>query len=240
MLASIVRFANNEPMPVKTILSEGLGDSLSITLGFFRIYVASPQSTSGLPVLEHILDFFLATFEALPAQVGVPFTQQTINTFLEKLSEQKQGTEGGVGGGMGGGGRGGSKQDTWNVVLTKLLQILTVVMSTPGPKYESLLPAVVSPFLSIPPLPLSLFFFFDPNYISFCLDSVFPQLNGNSGMNGSPNMSLDVRNQFYTLLPSLLLHHWKAVGNMHAAVIKALEYPFSSHDVGLCKQALDV
>eukprot|EP00026_Physarum_polycephalum_P021298 Phypoly_transcript_24463.p1 GENE.Phypoly_transcript_24463~~Phypoly_transcript_24463.p1 ORF type:complete len:167 (+),score=32.87 Phypoly_transcript_24463:51-503(+) len=96
--------------------------------------------------------------------------------------------------------------------MTKLLQILTVVMSTPGTKYESLLAAV----------------------IKFCLESVFPQLTG-----GSTHVSLDVRNQFYTLLPSLLQNHWKAAGNMHAAVIKALEFPFSSHDVGLFKQALD-
>lgn len=42
-----------------------------------------------------------------------------------------------------------TKQDVGNVVLTKLLQILTVVILKPGAKYESLLPAIVSAIISV-------------------------------------------------------------------------------------------
>ncbi len=135
MLTAIVRCVSNEPTQAKVIVFEGLGDSLSTALGFFRIYVGAHQCT---PVLENLLDFFLATFEALPSQVGVPFTQQTIATFLEKLAEQKQailasGTTASQ-----------NKQDVWSVVLVKLLEIITVVMSSPSNKFESLLPNIVS------------------------------------------------------------------------------------------------
>lgn len=72
---------------------------------------------------------------------------------------------------------------------------------------------------------------------------MFPQVTGGSpGLNGigAPTASLDVRNQLYIILHYILLHHWKAVGNMQGAVLNALEHPFSMTDVALFKQTLEV
>ncbi|EFA83983.1 exportin 6 [Heterostelium album PN500] len=110
----------------KGILHDAIQDTLQVTLGLFRIYINNPD------ILESILDFFFTLFEALKAKVGVQFTQQTISTFLEILGGDniKQLLMG--------------SSETGNVIIKKLIEILTFVIQTYGHAFETLLSSIIN------------------------------------------------------------------------------------------------
>ncbi|GAM29156.1 hypothetical protein SAMD00019534_123320 [Acytostelium subglobosum LB1] len=110
----------------KGILHDAIQDTLGVTLGLFRIYVNKPD------ILESILDFFFTLFESLKSKVGVAFTQQTISTFLEILGGNNIKNLLGSG-----------SNETGNVIIKKLIEILTFVIQTYGHSFDTLLSSII-------------------------------------------------------------------------------------------------
>ncbi|KAM9990317.1 hypothetical protein ACTFIY_006366 [Dictyostelium cf. discoideum] len=114
-----------EVTQAKSILHDGIQDTLKVTLGLFRVYIGYPI------VLEAILDFFFVLFEFLKAQVGVVFTQQTISTFLDILGGDNLNQ------------LLSSGNDTGISIIKKLIEILTFIVQQPGNSFESLLGSTI-------------------------------------------------------------------------------------------------
>jgi len=124
ILTSIIK-TSPEASVAKGILHDGISDTLPVTLGLFKVYVCYPK------VLGSILNFFFALFEFLKTQVGLTFTQQTINTFLEVLGGDnlKQLLA--------------ESNVTGTAIIKKLIEILTFVVQTSGHNFESLLGSTI-------------------------------------------------------------------------------------------------
>eukprot|EP01133_Synstelium_polycarpum_P006911 gene6911-8036_t len=197
----------------KGILHDAIQDTLQVTLALFRIYLNYPD------VLESILDFFFSLFESLKTQVGVPFTQQTITTFLEIL--------------------GGdninqlltSSNDTGNIIIKKLIEILTFVIQTYGHSFETLLSSI----------------------ISFSMEKIYPVI-----INTTSPLKPIFFTLLYTILDNHWKHFFPSTNNNHHAlmlgntsnsnantqqqlnsILMAFKAVFQQNDVNLFKQALE-
>eukprot|EP01112_Ceratiomyxa_fruticulosa_P014452 TRINITY_DN4138_c2_g1_i1.p1 TRINITY_DN4138_c2_g1~~TRINITY_DN4138_c2_g1_i1.p1 ORF type:complete len:747 (+),score=161.59 TRINITY_DN4138_c2_g1_i1:274-2241(+) len=126
ILSSIVMSEKSESQQSKLILYNAINDIFPMSLSLFRLYILFPK------VLSSILQFFLALFEAIPSQLGVQFTQQTIGTFLELLAGDQLANVVRM------------KDKTGITVVNNLIQILTHIIQTPGLVSDSLLPSIVS------------------------------------------------------------------------------------------------
>ncbi|MGH0115379.1 UNVERIFIED_CONTAM: hypothetical protein FKN15_000014, partial [Acipenser sinensis] len=126
VLKDVVDSISGESTKSRQICYQSLQESVQVSLALFPVFIHQPDVT------DEMLSFFLTLLQGLRVQMGVPFTEQIIQTFLnmftrEQLSESIL-HEGSAG----------------CRVVEKFLKILQVVVQEPGQAFKPFLPSIIS------------------------------------------------------------------------------------------------
>ncbi|KAM6156221.1 exportin-6 isoform 1-T1 [Rhynchocyon petersi] len=126
VLEDIVENISGEATKSRQICYQSLQESVQVSLALFPAFIHQSDIT------DEMLSFFLTLFRGLRVQMGVPFTEQIIQTFLnmftrEQLAESilREGSTG-------------------CRVVEKFLKILQVVVQEPVQVFKPFLPSIIS------------------------------------------------------------------------------------------------
>ncbi|KAA0706153.1 Exportin-6 [Triplophysa tibetana] len=126
VLKDLVDSISGEATKSRQICYHSLQESVQVTLALFPRFIQQPDVT------DEMLSFFLMLFQALRVQMGVAFTEQIIQTFLNMFTREQLAVsilqEGSSG----------------SNVVQKFLKILQVVVQEPGQSFKPLLPSILS------------------------------------------------------------------------------------------------
>ncbi|CAI9592094.1 unnamed protein product [Staurois parvus] len=126
VLRDIVENISSEGTKSRQICYQSMQEAAQLSLALFPAYIHQSDVT------EEMLSFFLALFQGLRVQMGVPFTEQIIQTFLNMFTRQQLAEsilqEGSAG----------------CHVVEKFLKILQVVVQEPGQAFKPFLPSILS------------------------------------------------------------------------------------------------
>ncbi|KAE8579138.1 hypothetical protein XENTR_v10023922 [Xenopus tropicalis] len=126
VLRDIVENISGEGTKSRQICYQSLQESAQLSLALFPAYIHQSDVT------EEMLSFFLALFQGLRVQMGAPFTEQVIQTFLNMFTREQLAEsilqEGSAG----------------CHVVEKFLKILQVVVQEPGQAFKPFLPSILS------------------------------------------------------------------------------------------------
>uniref|UniRef100_A0A8C9UN02 Exportin-6 n=1 Tax=Spermophilus dauricus TaxID=99837 RepID=A0A8C9UN02_SPEDA len=126
VLEDIVENISGESTKSRQICYQSLQESVQVSLALFPAFIHQSDVT------DEMLSFFLTLFRGLRVQMGVPFTEQIIQTFLNMFTREQLAEsilhEGSTG---------------WGVV-EKFLKILQVVVQEPGQVFKPFLPSIIA------------------------------------------------------------------------------------------------
>uniref|UniRef100_A0A3Q1HEJ9 Importin N-terminal domain-containing protein n=1 Tax=Anabas testudineus TaxID=64144 RepID=A0A3Q1HEJ9_ANATE len=126
VLRDIVDSISGESTKSRQICYQSLQESVQVSLSLFPVFIQHPDVT------DEMLAFFLTLFQALRVQMGVAFTGQIIQTFLNMFTREQLAAsilqEGSAG----------------CRVVQKFLKILQVVVQEPGQAFKPFLPSILS------------------------------------------------------------------------------------------------
>uniref|UniRef100_A0A8C5WGK7 Exportin 6 n=1 Tax=Leptobrachium leishanense TaxID=445787 RepID=A0A8C5WGK7_9ANUR len=126
ILRDIVENISGEGTKSRQICYQSMQEAAQLSLTLFPVYIHQSDVT------EEMLSFFLALFHGLRVQMGVPFTEQIIQTFLNMFTREQLAEsilqEGSAG----------------CHVVEKFLKILQVVVQEPGQAFKPFLPSILS------------------------------------------------------------------------------------------------
>ncbi|XP_006823726.1 exportin-6-like [Saccoglossus kowalevskii] len=126
ILVDLVESVSGEVTKTKQICYTSLQDSIQFTISIFPIHIRQPD------VVEEILNFFLAVFQSLRIQMGVSFTEQAIQTFMNLFTrEQLADTILNDG-------------STGCRIVEKFLRILQILVQEPGSASKRFLPSIIT------------------------------------------------------------------------------------------------
>ncbi|XP_069761398.1 exportin-6 isoform X7 [Narcine bancroftii] len=126
ILRYIVENISGEVTKSRQICYQSLQESVQVSLALFPIFIHQPGIT------DEMLSFFLTLFQGLRVQMGVPFTEQIIQTFLNMFTREQLAES------ILEEGSGGCR------VVEKFLKILQVVVQEPGQVFKPFLPSIIS------------------------------------------------------------------------------------------------
>ncbi|XP_064637974.1 exportin-6-like isoform X2 [Lineus longissimus] len=126
VLTDIIESLAGEVVKSKQICYQSIQEPVQVSLQLFSIYIHQPD------VMDSILTFFLALFQSQRVQMGIPFTEQVIRTFMDMftreqlaeiiLSESRSGIR----------------------VIEKFLKVLELIVQEPGSAFKAFLPTIIS------------------------------------------------------------------------------------------------
>uniref|UniRef100_F6VAC3 Exportin-6 n=1 Tax=Ornithorhynchus anatinus TaxID=9258 RepID=F6VAC3_ORNAN len=126
VLEDIVDNISGEATKSRQICYQSLQESVQVSLALFPAFIHQSDVT------DEMLSFFLTLFQGLRVQMGVPFTEQIIQTFLNMFTREQLAEsilhEGSTG----------------CRVVEKFLKILQVVVQEPGQVFKPFLPNIIS------------------------------------------------------------------------------------------------
>ncbi|XP_068003432.1 exportin-6 isoform X3 [Melanerpes formicivorus] len=126
VLQDIVQSVSGEATRSRQICYQSLQESVQVSLALFPAFIHQSDVT------DEMLSFFLTLFQGLRVQMGVSFTEQIIQTFLNMFTREQLAEsilhEGSTG----------------CRVVEKFLKILQVVVQEPGQVLKPFLPSVIS------------------------------------------------------------------------------------------------
>ncbi|XP_032184462.1 exportin-6 isoform X2 [Mustela erminea] len=126
VLEDIVENISGESTKSRQICYQSLQESVQVSLALFPAFIHQSDVT------DEMLSFFLTLFRGLRVQMGVPFTEQIIQTFLNMFTREQLAdsilNEGSTG----------------CRVVEKFLKILQVVVQEPGQVFKPFLPSIIS------------------------------------------------------------------------------------------------
>ncbi|XP_054570522.1 exportin-6 isoform X4 [Eptesicus fuscus] len=126
VLEDIVESISGESTKSRQICYQSLQESVQVSLALFPAFIHQSDVT------DEMLSFFLTLFRGLRVQMGVPFTEQIIQTFLNMFTREQLAEsilhEGSTG----------------CRVVEKFLKILQVVVQEPGQVFKPFLPSIIS------------------------------------------------------------------------------------------------
>ncbi|KAM8779604.1 exportin-6 [Rhynchonycteris naso] len=126
VLEDIVENISGESTKSRQICYHSLQESVQVSLALFPAFIHQSDVT------DEMLSFFLTLFRGLRVQMGVPFTEQIIQTFLNMFTREQLAEsilhEGSTG----------------CRVVEKFLKILQVVVQEPGQVFKPFLPSILS------------------------------------------------------------------------------------------------
>ncbi|XP_051876706.1 exportin-6 isoform X4 [Pristis pectinata] len=126
ILRYIVENISGEVTKSRQICYQSLQESVQVSLALFPVFIHQPGIT------DEMLSFFLTLFQGLRVQMGVPFTEQIIQTFLNMFTREQLAES------ILEEGSGGCR------VVEKFLKILQVVVQEPGQVFKPFLPSIIS------------------------------------------------------------------------------------------------
>ncbi|XP_032896573.1 exportin-6 isoform X4 [Amblyraja radiata] len=126
ILRYIVENVSGEVTKSRQICYQSLQESVQVSLALFPVFIHQPGIT------DEMLSFFLTLFQGLRVQMGVPFTEQIIQTFLNMFTREQLAES------ILEEGSGGCR------VVEKFLKILQVVVQEPGQVFKPFLPSIIS------------------------------------------------------------------------------------------------
>ncbi|XP_063286607.1 exportin-6 isoform X3 [Pelobates fuscus] len=126
VLRDIVENISGEGTKSRQICYQSIQEAAQLSLALFPVYIHQSDVT------QEMLSFFLALFQGLRVQMGAPFTEQIIQTFLNMFTREQLAEsilqEGSAG----------------CHVVEKFLKILQVVVQEPGQAFKPFLPSILS------------------------------------------------------------------------------------------------
>ncbi|KAM6166674.1 exportin-6 isoform 1-T1 [Erethizon dorsatum] len=126
VLEDIVENISAESTKSRQICYQSLQESVQVSLALFPAFIHQSDVT------DEMLSFFLTLFRGLRVQMGVPFTEQIIQTFLNMFTREQLAEsilhEGSTG----------------CRVVEKFLKILQVVVQEPGQVFKPFLPSIIA------------------------------------------------------------------------------------------------
>ncbi|XP_044928437.1 exportin-6 isoform X1 [Mustela putorius furo] len=126
VLEDIVENVSGESTRSRQICYQSLQESVQVSLALLPALIHQSDVT------DEMLSFFLTLFRGLRVQMGVPFTEQIIQTFLNMFTREQLAdsilNEGSTG----------------CRVVEKFLKILQVVVQEPGQVFKPFLPSIIS------------------------------------------------------------------------------------------------
>lgn len=126
VLEDIVENISGESTKSRQICYQSLQESVQVSLALFPAFIHQSDVT------DEMLSFFLTLFRGLRVQMGVPFTEQIIQTFLNMFTREQLAEsilqEGSAG----------------CRVVEKFLKILQVVVQEPGQAFKPFLPSIIA------------------------------------------------------------------------------------------------
>ncbi|MGH0126135.1 UNVERIFIED_CONTAM: hypothetical protein FKN15_073535 [Acipenser sinensis] len=126
VLKDVVDSISGESTKSRQICYQSLQESVQVSLALFPVFIHQPDVT------DEMLSFFLTLLQGLRVQMGVPFTEQIIQTFLNMFTREQLAEsilhEGSAG----------------CRVVEKFLKILQVVVQEPGHAFKPFLPSIIS------------------------------------------------------------------------------------------------
>uniref|UniRef100_H9GNQ4 Importin N-terminal domain-containing protein n=1 Tax=Anolis carolinensis TaxID=28377 RepID=H9GNQ4_ANOCA len=126
VLEDIVESISGEATKSRQICYQSLQESVQVSLALFPAFIHQSDVT------DEMLSFFLTLFQGLRVQMGVPFTEQVIQTFLNMFTREQL-AESILHDGS-----------TGCRVVEKFLKILQVVVQEPGQVFKPFLPNIIS------------------------------------------------------------------------------------------------
>ncbi|XP_048407891.2 exportin-6 isoform X2 [Stegostoma tigrinum] len=126
ILRYIVENISGEVTKSRQICYQSLQESVQVSLALFPVFIHQPGVT------DEMLSFFLTLFQGLRVQMGVPFAEQIIQTFLNMFTREQLAES------ILEEGSGGCR------VVEKFLKILQVVVQEPGQAFKPFLPSIIS------------------------------------------------------------------------------------------------
>ncbi|XP_078274097.1 exportin-6 isoform X3 [Rhinoraja longicauda] len=126
ILRYIVENVSGEVTKSRQICYQSLQESVQVSLALFPVFIHQPGIT------DEMLNFFLTLLQGLRVQMGVPFTEQIIQTFLNMFTREQLAES------ILEEGSGGCR------VVEKFLKILQVVVQEPGQVFKPVLPSIIS------------------------------------------------------------------------------------------------
>ncbi|XP_058012882.1 exportin-6 isoform X2 [Ahaetulla prasina] len=126
VLEDIVESVSGEATKSRQICYQSLQESVQVSLALFPAFIHQSDIT------DKMLSFFLTLFQSLRVQMGVPFTEQVIQTFLNMFTREQL-AESILHDGS-----------TGCRVVEKFLKILQVVVQEPGQVFKPFLPNIIA------------------------------------------------------------------------------------------------
>ncbi|KAK7112089.1 exportin-6-like [Littorina saxatilis] len=115
-----------EVVRTRQLLYTSLSPVIQTTLAIFSIYIGQ------IDIVDNIMGFFLALFQGLRVQMGVPFTEQTIHTFMNLFTRELLAET--------------IHQETGVSfrVIEKFLKLLELIVVEPGSAFKAFLPRIIN------------------------------------------------------------------------------------------------
>ncbi|XP_033630549.1 exportin-6-like [Asterias rubens] len=125
LLSDQVESIAGEVSKTKQVCHHSLRESIDAALYLFPIYIQQPD------VVDDMMAFYLAIFQSLRVQMGIPTIQHTITIFLDIFTRERLATTILEDSGKGRG------------VVEKFLQILEIIVQEPGSAFKAFLPSII-------------------------------------------------------------------------------------------------
>uniref|UniRef100_UPI00358DE5A0 exportin-6-like n=1 Tax=Myxine glutinosa TaxID=7769 RepID=UPI00358DE5A0 len=126
LLRDMVESVTNEAQRPKQICYRAIEDVVHTTLMLLPAFITQSD------IMDEVLAFFLTLFQSLKVQMGAPFTEQMLQTFISMFTRQQLAESVELEGGAG------------EQVVVRLLKILQVVVQEPGAAFRSFLPSILA------------------------------------------------------------------------------------------------
>lgn len=126
LLEDWITSVSGEVVKSKQICFQSLQDVIQVAITIFPVYLHQPD------VVDVMMSFFLALFQALRIQMGVPFTEQTIQTFMSVFSREQLAMTI------------YHESSAAHRVIEKFLKILELIVQEPGTAFKTFLPSIIS------------------------------------------------------------------------------------------------
>ncbi|XP_071494224.1 exportin-6-like [Diadema antillarum] len=126
VLSDQVESIAGEISKTKQLCYHSVRDCIEVTLSLFPLYIHQPD------VVDDMMSFFLALFQGLRVQMGIPTIQHTMSMFIdlftrEQLAETIT-----------------HESSSGISVVEKFLQILEIIVQEPGSAFKTFLPSIIS------------------------------------------------------------------------------------------------
>lgn len=126
LMVDWIECVSGEVVKSKQMCYQSMSEIVSISLAIFPVFIHQPD------VVENLMTFFLALFQSCRVQMGVPFTEQAIQTFMglfskEQLAETIS-----------------HESSAAHRVIEKFLKILQIIVQEPGSAFKRFIPSIIN------------------------------------------------------------------------------------------------